>query len=244
MRRDTHLAYVGVPGGETAGHREPWRMAVSHLAAAGANVDASGAPSPLARDAALALIANKLNSPRTSSMGRLFDAIAAVARVAPTRAAAAGETANRLEGLAAGVVPSGGYPVAIGPRGIDASAIVAEAAADASVGTPPEVIARRFHTTVVELIAIVCERARSRTGIERVALSGDVFANAIVAAEATARLVAGGFAVLTHEKVPTHDGGLWLGQLAYAAARDRIALRPPSGSREPDAPLPPFHPAC
>lgn len=224
MTRDTHLAYVAMPGGDQA-IREPWRMAVAHLAAAGADVAAARAPSPLARDAALALIARRLNAPRTSSMGRLFDAVAAVAGVAPVRSTFDGHAAMCLESAAAGVAPSGGYPVAIGPHGIDGSTIVEAAADDACAGIPAAVIARRFHTTVVDLIVLACDRARSRTGIARAALSGGVFANAIVLGEASARLAAAGFDVITHRDVPSNDGGLWLGQLAFAAALDREAAR-------------------
>jgi hydrogenase maturation protein HypF len=224
MRRDTHLAYVPMPGGEAA-VREPWRMAIAHLAAAGADVDAAGAPGSLARDAVLALIVDRFHTPRTSSMGRLFDAVAAVAGVAPPRATFDGHAAMALESCAAGEAPSGEYPLAFGPRGIDASAIVAAAAADARAGVPAGVIARRFHSTVVALIEAACRRARARTGIDRVALSGGVFANGIVLGESIERLAASGFGVIAHRAVPTNDGGLWLGQLAYAAALDRAGVQ-------------------
>jgi hydrogenase maturation protein HypF len=85
------------------------------------------------------------------------------------------------------------------------------------------VIARRFHSAVVDLIVTVCSRLRSATGTRVAVLTGGVFANAILAREADQRLSAAGFEVYTHRLVPPNDGGLCLGQLAIAAARDAAA---------------------
>ena len=104
---------------------------------------------------------------------------------------------------------------------IDPRPVVAAALADARAGAGAARIGRRFHSTVVEMIAAVCGRLRRRTGLATVALSGGVFVNAILAREAAARLEAGGFQVLRHRVVPPNDGGLCLGQLAAVSALDR-----------------------
>jgi hydrogenase maturation protein HypF len=79
-------------------------------------------------------------------------------------------------------------------------------------------IARRFHSTVVELIRKTAVRLRDETGVNRVVLSGGVFANEILLTETPAILRREGFRVHTHHRVPSNDGGLCLGQLAVAAA--------------------------
>jgi hydrogenase maturation protein HypF len=79
-------------------------------------------------------------------------------------------------------------------------------------------IARRFHSTLVDLIAQVCGRLRKVTGLEAVVLSGGVFLNTLLTAEVSARLLEDGFRVYRHRLVPPNDGGLSLGQLAIAAA--------------------------
>jgi hydrogenase maturation protein HypF len=79
-------------------------------------------------------------------------------------------------------------------------------------------IARRFHSSLVELIAAVCGRLRVATGLETVILSGGVFLNALLTSEVCSRLRQDGFRVYRHHLVPPGDGGLSLGQLAVAAA--------------------------
>jgi hydrogenase maturation protein HypF len=85
-------------------------------------------------------------------------------------------------------------------------------------GVAPARIARRFHETMVEVIAAACGPLRRESGIDRVAPSCGVFLNALLAGEAAARLADDGFRVFRHHLVPPGDGGLSLGQLAIAAA--------------------------
>ena len=82
-------------------------------------------------------------------------------------------------------------------------------------------IARRFHSTLVEIVAQVCRRLRQQTGLEVVVLSGGVFQNALLTTEVIARLERDGFRVYRHRRVPPGDGGLSLGQLAVAAVPGR-----------------------
>jgi hydrogenase maturation protein HypF len=220
VRRAAHLRPVPQPGGDRAA-REPWRMALAHL------VDAGEGPAlladrvePRALDTVRAMIDRRLNSPLTSSAGRLFDAVAALIGLR-TVASYEGQVAAELEGLAAGAAADGAYPFRADPPEIDTRPLIAAVAEDARKGVPRAVIARRFHTTVVELIADTCGRLRAETGLNVVVVSGGVFLNAIVLAESSERLIRSGFRVYRHRRVPPGDGGLCLGQLVVAAATER-----------------------
>ena len=220
FRRGAHLRYVAMPGGEQA-IREPWRMAVSHLADSDQvadNLFTEVAPSALA--AAHLQIERRLNAPMTSSMGRLFDAVAALAGVRHV-VSHEGQAAMRLEALAWETVPDGSYPFELIPGPslvIDTRPLIRKVLDDRRAGCPVGVIARRFHTTLVEMIAQVCSKMSGESGLSSVVLSGGVFMNALLTSEATARLTRDGFRVYRHERVPTNDGGVCLGQLAIAAA--------------------------
>jgi len=219
--RAAHLSPVPLPGGDRAA-REPWRMALSHARAAGAIGVEERLASSVDRSA-LATIARMLesgtNAPLTSSMGRLFDAAAAIAGVLAS-ASYEGEAAMRFEALAHKHVVDGAYPVELrsgATLGIDCAPLIRELASDVARGVEVGLIARRFHSAVVELVARACTVIRGRSGLERVVLSGGVFANAILGSEVPARLRAEGFEVFVHRNVPPNDGGLCLGQLAVAA---------------------------
>jgi hydrogenase maturation protein HypF len=233
FRRAAHLRYVGMPGGEQA-IREPWRMAAAHLIDAGCGLDLLRARVPAtALRAAERMLERRFNSPETSSAGRLFDAVASIAGVRD-RAGYEGQAAMQLEWLATAGAPDeacGTYPFGIdaapadGDRQsmwvIDTRPLVRAVAQDVSRGSGPAAVARRFHATVVELIADVCARVRTATTLETVVLSGGVFMNQWLTTRACARLGAVGFRVHRHRVVPPNDGGLSLGQLAVAAAQQR-----------------------
>jgi hydrogenase maturation protein HypF len=101
---------------------------------------------------------------------------------------------------------------------VDTRPLVRAVAHDTRQGIDAAGIARRFHATVVELIAAVCGRLRRSTGLDAVVLSGGVFLNALLTRETCDRLTRDGFRVYRHRRVPPNDGGLSLGQLAVAAA--------------------------
>jgi hydrogenase maturation protein HypF len=107
--------------------------------------------------------------------------------------------------------PSAGWAV-------DTRSLIRHLAADVAAGVPAAVIARRFHSSVVDLVTLVCAKIRAATGLSQVVLSGGVFMNALLTSEARAQLSADGFTVYCHEQTPANDGGLSLGQLAIAAA--------------------------
>jgi len=227
FRRAGHLVPVPLPGGAAA-IRQPWRMAAAYLAAAFPGGPPAGLGVARRREAqwasVLTLARRGLNSPLTSSAGRLFDAAAALLDVRDT-VHYEGQAAIELEQLAA-PGETGGYPVAIEPgevvtiRGAD---LIAAMAGDLARGTDRAVIAARFHHAVAGLIAGGCAALRDRYGLGTVALSGGVFQNALLLHATVARLADAGFRVLTHTQVPCNDGGISLGQAVVAAAADRAA---------------------
>jgi hydrogenase maturation protein HypF len=221
FRRAAHLRPVGMPGGEQA-VREPWRMALAHLHDAGIEPNAleGAVPAPALRTA-LQLLGSRTFAPLTSSIGRLFDAVAAIAGVRQ-RVSYEGQAAIELEGLATAADAGGSYPFEPTDTGtatqIDCRPLIAAVSHDALTGVPAARIARRFHTTLADIVVHSCEHIRGDTGLDLIALTGGVFQNALFLADCVFRLQASGFRVLRHRRVPPGDGGLCLGQLAVAAA--------------------------
>jgi hydrogenase maturation protein HypF len=219
VRRAAHLRAVPLPGGEQA-VKEPWRMAVSYLRDAG---EATGAFASEAGAGAHQLrliermIERGLNAPLTSSAGRLFDAVAAIAGLR-VRMSFEGQAAMELEALAAGGIDSG-YPHAITAGGmVDTRPMIQAAAADARRGAGAAVIARRFHAGLADAVCAMCIRLRDETGLADVVLTGGVFLNVVLTLECERQLTLMGFRVYRHRLVPPNDGGLSLGQLYVAAA--------------------------
>jgi hydrogenase maturation protein HypF len=216
-----------MPGGEQAVH-EPWRMAVAHLRDADCDAFCLAPSVPAgALQTAEKMIERGFNAPLTSSVGRLFDAVAAIAGVRLCGSYEA-QAAVELEWLATGMGADGVYPFEIRdanvengnvaqPASIDTRPLIRAVAADARQGVEAKVIARRFHSTVVAVIAEVCRRIRRETGLNDVVLSGGVFMNALLTVDAMARLRLEGFRVFRHELTPPSDGSLSLGQVAVAA---------------------------
>jgi hydrogenase maturation protein HypF len=158
----------------------------------------------------------------TSSMGRLFDAVASLAGVRQQVGYEA-QAAIELEALVTQAVEEDPrYKFAIADDGstllIDALNTLTAVVEDVGAGLPPGVIASRFHHAVAELVLEVSLRARIRYGVHRVGLSGGVFQNVTLLASAVSRLHAAGFEALVHRLVPPNDGGLAMGQVMVAAA--------------------------
>ena len=224
FRRAAHLRYVGLPGGDAA-VREPWRMAVAHLKDVGGENRALRARHrPHEFRAVETMLKRRFRCPPTSSAGRLFDAVAALAGVRG-QVNYEGQAAVELEWLSTGIAPDGVYPFEIvreseaRPWTVDTRPLIRAANADAEAGTGAAAIGRRFHSTLVEMIAAVCARLRGETGLSAVVLSGGVFLNALLTRETEERLTADGFRAYRHRLVPPNDGGLSLGQVAVAAAQ-------------------------
>jgi hydrogenase maturation protein HypF len=224
-QRAGHLEPVPMPGGAAA-IRQPWRMAAVYLDAAFPD----GAPANLAVwqrneqtwGPVTAMAGRGLNSPLTSSAGRLFDAAAALLGVRDA-VNYEGQAAIELEQLADRAERSG-YDAevtsadVVSIRGAD---LIAAVAGDLTAGVDRAVIASRFHNGVAAATVAACRVLGERHGLHTVALSGGVFQNVLLTARVSAQLAAAGFTVLTHSRVPCNDGGISLGQAAIAAARDR-----------------------
>jgi hydrogenase maturation protein HypF len=191
------------------------------------------------------MLARRVNAPLTSSAGRLFDAVACLAQIRD-RVSYEGQAAAELEGLAIGLPADGTYPFDLAEAGgddspepdrvVDTRPLIRAVASDAKTGVRAAVIARRFHSTVVEIVAVVCDRIRRDTGLDVVTLSGGVFLNALLTSEMCERLARDGFRVYRHRLVPPSDGGLSLGQLAVAAAelgRPAVDREHPCASASP-----------
>jgi hydrogenase maturation protein HypF len=230
FRRAAHLGYVGMPGGFQA-VREPWRMAVAHLRAAGLPVDHPCIADAVGRGsirAADQMLERAQQSPRTSSIGRLFDAVAVLLGIA-ARATFEGEAAMRLEALAASSSAEGAYPFDLdcedGAAVIDAGPLVKAIVLASRRGAPAAEVARRFHNSLAAMIRVVCRDIRQEDGPSAVVLSGGVFTNALLAEQVSAELARDGFRVYRQRKVPPNDGGLCLGQLAVAASASQGSIR-------------------
>jgi len=223
VTRAARFRYVAMPGGDRA-IQQPWRMALAHLHDAKCDVAPFAPPdvSPATRLALARMIERGLNSPLTSSVGRLFDAVASIAGVHHATSFE-GQAAMRLEALAEDAADDTSYPFAIdetsAPLVVDTRPLVRGVAGDRLAGVAPAAIARRFHTTLTDVIVAVCGRLRDTTGLSRVVLTGGCFLNAILSSDAASRLTRAGFDVYRHRLVPPGDGGICLGQLSVAAAR-------------------------
>ncbi|QES51739.1 carbamoyltransferase HypF [Streptomyces venezuelae] len=239
--RFAHLAYVPLPGGDAAVHR-PYRMALAHLRAAGLGwpdgLPCVAACPPEERRVLARQLDTGLNCVPTSSMGRLFDAVSSLAGVChrsryEAQAAIELEAAALSAPAAAANAPGAGYAFAVSaadpdsrdPLTADPAPVLAAAAADVRTGTPPAVVAARFHAAVTGLVHRLCVLARERHGPDTVALTGGVFANVLLSEACTDVLRRDGFTVLRHHRVPPNDGGLALGQLMIAASATGSACR-------------------
>ncbi len=212
-----HLATVPMPGGVKA-IKEPWRMAAAYLGDGSPDLDVARRHG---RDweRVLAVARAGVNSPLTSSAGRLFDAVAAILGVRD-RINYEGQAAIELE-QRADPAERGAYDAGIegdAPFQVRGHDLVLAAAGDLRAGAGIAAIAARFHHGVARAIVSGCVAARDRTGLGTVALSGGVFQNVLLLTRTVTGLEAQGFAVLLHSRVPANDGGISLGQAAVAAA--------------------------
>jgi hydrogenase maturation protein HypF len=168
------------------------------------------------------MIEGGINSPRTSSCGRLFDAVAALLGVRE-RVSYEGQAAMELEARGEEAPPTWNLPYAIERRGeelvADCVLPVAALVKDILAGEPAALLARRFHETLAALSADVCEKVRGASGVNRVVLSGGVFQNRLLTERLCFLLEKKGFEVFTHRLVPPNDGGVALGQAVVAGFR-------------------------
>jgi hydrogenase maturation protein HypF len=228
--RVAHLEPVPMPGG-VAAIREPWRMAAAYLAAAfGAAVpeDLEVARRNHDRwDDVLRVAAAGVNSPPTSSAGRLFDAVSAILG-ARDRIAYEGQAAIELEQLADPTEDVAYSATVEGePLRISGVELIRGVVGDLRRGVAASTVAGRFHNGLAAAIVGACRAVRRRTGLSTTALSGGVFQNVLLLDRVVAGLEGYGFRVLVHSRVPPNDGGISLGQAAVAGAVDRTRREGP-----------------
>jgi len=226
FERVAHFEYIPMPGGAAA-IREPWRMAVSYLFHYFGR-DFLNLPIPFVQqsnaqrtDLLLRMVERKINSPLTSSCGRLFDAVAALAGVRQQINYEA-QAAIELE-FAIGGTGDDAYPLEViqtsQPWLICTRPMLESLIGDLRQGISAGTIARRFHNGLVNVFVNVAIAVMQNRGLKRVCLSGGTFHNVYLAQRLEAALSANGFEVFTHHEVPAGDGGLSLGQALVAAHR-------------------------
>jgi hydrogenase maturation protein HypF len=209
------LRAVPLPGGERA-IREPWRMALSWLRAAG--IEARPLVEPGRWEVVDRMIDTGLRSPPTTSVGRLFDAVAALCGIRSEAVNYEGQAAIELEAVC-DPAERGAYELAVDALELDARPVIENVLRDLAAGVPLGVIAARFHRAVARATVEACALAASDAGTELVVLSGGVFQNRRLLQETVAGVVATGLRVLVPERLPPGDGGISYGQAAVAAAR-------------------------
>jgi len=223
FERFAHLDYVPMAGGEAA-IREPWRMAFAHLKAAGFSERESAKLAGASEQEARLLsrmIDRGVNSPLTSSLGRLFDAAAAVI-LKRRKVDYDAQAAIELEGIAvsqSGPSPSAAYvPDLSVPGVLKLDRLWRALVDDLRRGIPKEKIAVRFHDGIAVGFIRAAANARESTGISQVALSGGCLHNRRLAQLLRSGLENEGFKVFQHRQVSPGDGGLSYGQAVVAAA--------------------------
>lgn len=237
-RRLGTLAPVALLGGDAAA-RQPWRSLYAHLSAAMEWDELTQAFGALEIHRLLShepraildrMLATGIQSPRASSCGRLFDAVAAATGIAFERQAFEGQAAMLLEASIEDRGMQEGdelvYPFSIsdvdarGVRRLEPAPMWRALLGDLLRETPRGVIAARFHRGLARaLAAMVLELRSGGAGFDTVALSGGCFQNRVLFLEVSRRIRAEGLTVLGHSLVPSNDGGLSLGQAVIAAAR-------------------------
>jgi hydrogenase maturation protein HypF len=216
FERVAHLLPFGLAGADAA-VREPRRCALGVLAeiedrAEGACLQEMFTPDEL--NVMTSMLATGMNTVRTTSAGRLFDAVSAISGIC-RRSTFEGQAAMMLEYAAEGELGKP-YPFELrqmeGPSVIDWRPTILQIVQEKDV----RVVARRFHATLVEMIRAVARNA----GYGRVVLSGGVFQNALLLGHTRRALLNDGFEVYSHQRIPPNDGGIALGQILVAAHRE------------------------
>jgi hydrogenase maturation protein HypF len=207
---------VRMPGGDRA-VRQPWRMACSWLTAAQQREPAPLAGiEPRAWHAVAELARTGLAAPVTTSMGRLFDAVAALCGVR-SEVTYEGQAAVELEALS-DRSERGAYPLDVAAGVLDARPTVLAVAADVAAGAAPAAVGARFHRAVARATAQASAGACATHGLDTVVLAGGVWQNRLLLELTVPLLRDAGVRVLVPERLPPNDGAISFGQAAIAAA--------------------------
>jgi len=225
FRRLGHFETVGMPGGQAA-IDHPWQMGYSYLHAVfGTAVDDLQLPflqaiRPVDRKVVQGLLSSGFNTPLTSSCGRLFDGVAAIAGLR-SHVNYEGQAAIELEQVV-DAAENGAYDFELKSKndsfGIVWHSMIKQLVNDIQNQQPVSKIAARFHHGLANILAEAAQVASQTTGIRNVVLSGGVFMNLILLTELHRSLSARGLEVFTHQRVPPNDGGIALGQAVIAEA--------------------------
>ncbi|HXY74011.1 MAG TPA: carbamoyltransferase HypF, partial [Dehalococcoidales bacterium] len=223
FKRAGQLEYVPMPGGALA-IKKPYRMALGYIySLLDTDFDINGLPlsvKPGEIDIIRKQVKQGLNSPLTSSMGRLFDAVSAIAGVRE-EASYEAQAAIELEMLA----PAGKTPVDCYPYRIDdinnvktvlLGELISTVIRDVKNKIPASIVSHKLHGTVAEMTLTMCRKISEETRLKQVALSGGVFQNRLLLRLTRNILEEAGFRVFIHHLVPTNDGGISLGQAVIA----------------------------
>jgi len=224
--RLAHLRRVPMPGGSMA-IKEPWRMAMVYLSeafgeeATQLSIDLTKRIDIQKWEILKKAIENKINSPWTSSMGRLFDAVSSLLSIRD-EVRYEGQAAIELEKIADHGIREE-YLFTLrkneSPMTIDPTEMIRGIVQDLGAGMSASTISGKFHRTVARLIVDICEAIRSKERLNRVVLSGGVFQNILLLSLVTKGLRSSGFDPYTHHLVPANDGGISLGQAVIAHMR-------------------------
>jgi hydrogenase maturation protein HypF len=230
LERVAHLRTVALPGG-TQAIREPWRNLFAQIVATLGwdSFERQFGTLKIAtalRRRPIGIIAKMIeggvNSPPTSSCGRLFDAVAAALDICPDGIAYEGQAAMELEAICRDVQTAAGYRFGSyeddGLWVLDPTPMWERLFADLADATPPTRISARFHVGLADAVVELSARVAATHAVHAVAVSGGVFQNRTLFERVCAGLRARGLQVLSHRRVPANDGGLALGQAVSAAA--------------------------
>jgi hydrogenase maturation protein HypF len=221
FERVAHLDYMPLPGGDVA-TRHPYRIALSYLHQARIQWDNDLAPvraaSSIEQAAIRKQIESGINAFPTSSMGRLYDAVASICDVRQ-HVNYEGQAAIEFEALA-DETEEQSYLFEIESDRVKIDGVIRAVAADVRSGVPTPLIAARFHNGLAQLVLEMCQTMRRERGLQEVALSGGVWQNVTLLRKTLQRLRAAQFTVYVHHLVPPNDGGLALGQAIIAASVD------------------------
>jgi hydrogenase maturation protein HypF len=226
FKRKAHLDYVPLPGGDVS-VKSPWRMALVYLHKTYGK-QFFDLPIPFVRGLnkkkaaiILEMVRKQVNSPFTSSCGRLFDAVSSLLGIRH-EVVYEGQAAIELEMCQTRSV-KGTYSWEIETLGdqwiMVSNGIIRGVVEDIRKGVQRGLISRRFHNTLIDMFKHACIKIRDETGIEQVVLSGGVFQNETLLHGLTRELISWKFTVFSHAAVPTNDGSLALGQAVCAGLR-------------------------
>jgi hydrogenase maturation protein HypF len=226
FERVGHLVYIPMPGGDAA-TQNPYRMVLGFLFSIFGrqcmdfDLDFTGRLDRQEADIIIRQIEKKVNSPLTSSCGRLFDAVSSLIGLRE-RITYEGQAAIELEMIAQeGVNESYGW--GLGDEGgqliVDTRQVIQEIIEDLKEEVSRSLISAKFHNTVSNFTLDICKGIRKKEGLDKVVLSGGVFQNRFLLVRTLDILSAEGFEPFFHRRVPTNDGGISLGQAVIAASK-------------------------